>query len=322
MQRLFLLAVALVLCTSPAFAQSAETAPASAAASAAKPGVSVPFARSMALLYDNGPLQTGAGNGAGGANTSAIQAQYGSTLFGSQHNSAATSPFFVADDFTVPAGGWTISDLQFFAYQTGGNATTSTFTGVYVQIWNGRPGDTGSTVVFGDLTTNRLASSTYSGINRVTQTALTDATRPLWRNTATINTFLAAGTYWVQWGSTGSLASGPWVPPVTTTGTTPPPGNARQFTAGAWQNALDGGVGTTPGTIPVDFPFIVNGTAGTVTGPALSVVPGTLGFGQVAVGATSTAQTANRTASGNCTYCGIDASHPASGISSRPSDIM
>ena len=29
---------------------------------------------------------------------------------------------------------------------------------------------------------------------------------------------LPAGQYWVQWGMTGSLASGPWCPPVTISG--------------------------------------------------------------------------------------------------------
>ncbi len=301
MQRLFLLAVALLLGTAPAFAQAADIVrPGGEPTGKPEFGVSAPAGptNSLALLYDNGPLQTGTGNGAGGANTSAIGEQYGSNSFGLQHNPANAATFRIADNFTVPAGGWTISDFQFFAYQTGGNATTSSFTNLYVRIYNGRPGDAGSTVVFGDTTTSRLASSVFSGIYRVQAAAPTGATRPVYRNTATINTFLAAGTYWVEWATTGSLASGPFAPQVSTTGATPPPGNARQRAGGVWQDALDGGVAPAPGTIPIDFPFVVNGTAGMITGPALSVTPGQVAFGQVAVGTTTTARTVTLTNTG------------------------
>ena len=301
MQRLLLFAMALVLCTGPSFAQSADLAqPGTTSSDKIDRGTASASTQSLALLFDNGPIQTGTGNGAGGGNTSAIGA-YGSTNFGFGHN--ATIPAYVADDFVVPAGGWTLSDLQFLSYQTGGNATTTSITGLFVQIWNGRPGDAGSAVVFGDLTTNRLATSVFSGIYRVTSTTLTGATRPVYRNTATVNTVLAPGTYWVQWGTTGSLASGPWAPHVTTNDATPPPGNARQFTAGAWATALDGGDGTpgNPGTITVAFPFIVNGTAGTPTGPTLSAAPSAVAFGTVTAGTTSAPRTVTLTNGGTAT---------------------
>ncbi|HEX8297523.1 MAG TPA: hypothetical protein VF594_00065, partial [Rubricoccaceae bacterium] len=298
MQRLLLFAMALVLCTGPSLAQSADLAqPGSTSSDKIDRGSVSDEAQSLALLYDNGPFQTGTGNGAGGGNTSSIGA-YGSTNFGFGHNAAA--PVYVADDFVVPAGGWTLSDMQFFTYQTGGNATTSSITGLFVQIWNGRPGEAGSTVVFGDLTTNRLASSVFTGTYRVTSTTLTNATRPIYRNTATLNTVLAPGTYWVQWGTTGTIASGPWTPPVTTNDATPPAGNAIQFINGAWATLLDGGDGTVanPGTITVALPFIVNGTAGTPTGPTLSASATSIAFGTVSTGQTSTPRTVTLTNNG------------------------
>ncbi len=46
---------------------------------------------------------------------------------------------------------------------------------------------------------------------------------------ATIGTALAQGTYWVQSATDGSLASGPWAPPITILGQTTT-GNALQYT--------------------------------------------------------------------------------------------
>ena len=288
------LAVALLFGASTASAQNeaADVSTSTQAASVAPTSKPAPLSSRLVLLYDNGPLVTNPGAGSGGADVSAIQSSYGSTLFGSGNNAGAASPIYLADDFTVPAGGWTVSDIEFFGYQTGGNPTTSTFTNVFVQIWNGPPNVAGSAVVFGDLTTNRLASSTFSGIFRTDATTFSNTQRPIYRNTVTIGATLPAGTYWVQWGSTGSLASGPWAPPVTVAGaTTPPPGNALQFTAGAWQAALDG-------TFGIDLPFLVNGTAGTPTGPVLTVSPTSVPFGAVNVGETST-QTVTLTNNGS-----------------------
>ena len=121
-----------------------------------------PPANPAAILFDNGPLTTHPGGGFGGANASAVQTALGLTTFGFGH--AITSGFRMADDFTVPAGGWNISTITFYAYQTG-STTTTTIDNVNLQIWNGVPG-VGS-VVFGDTTTNRLAGSSFSNSYRV-----------------------------------------------------------------------------------------------------------------------------------------------------------
>lgn len=285
-----LCALALTLAAAPVIAQSADriTSPPTGTSHliGVKPADLPANSTSLgAPLYDNGPLVTATGNGAGGANTSALQTTLGLTSFGAGHNQAAAppaGPITIADDFEVPAGGWTIDTIQFFAYQTGGNATTSSFTGYFVQIWDGDPRAPESSVVFGDLTTNRLASSTFSGIYRVLSTdPPTTANRPIYANTATIGTSLAAGTYWVQWGATGSIGSGPWAPPVTTVGAIPP-GNALQFINGAWQASLDG-------ANPLDFPFVIDGTGGTPSGPILGSTPATIAFGSVTTGSSSDA---------------------------------
>lgn len=201
------------------------------------------------VLYDNGPLVNLPGGGAGGADASALQTAIGMNTLGAGHQ--FLNGYSLADDFTVSdAAGWQIDDITFFAYQTG-STTTSTITGVYVQIWNGQP-NAGGTVVWGDMTTNRLSSTGWSNIYRVTDTTVTTTNRPVMANVATVGTTLAQGTYWVQWSTDGTLASGPWAPPITIAGQTTT-GNALQYTT-AWAALTDTGTLT-----PQGMPFIING---------------------------------------------------------------
>ncbi|KAB2966320.1 MAG: hypothetical protein F9K18_05765 [Thermoanaerobaculia bacterium] len=211
-----------------------------------------------AVLHDNGPLVTHPGGGAGGADASALQTALGMTIFGYGHQISANNR--VADDFTVPGPTpWNVDTITFFAYQTG-STTTSTINDVRVQIWDGIPGAAGSNVVFGDLVTNRLASSTWTNAYRVTDTTITDSARPIMANVVTIGTTLPPGTYWLDWFCGGTLASGPWAPPVTILGSTGS-GNAMQSTAGgAFAPLIDVG--------PQDFPFVIEGTSSLCSTPS------------------------------------------------------
>jgi hypothetical protein len=209
----------------------------------------------QAVLYDNGPLVTHPGGGAGGADASALQTALLLSTYGFGNQASAGNR--VADDFTVTGSGWLINTITFFGYQTG-STTTSTFTSLNLRIWDGPPNQGGSMVVFGDTTTNRLASSTWSNSYRVLDTNLLDSTRPIMANVATVNTFLPAGTYWVDWQAAGSLASGPWAPPVSILGQTGKPGaNALQYTSAGWAALIDTGTALAP----QDLPFIVDGLA-------------------------------------------------------------
>jgi hypothetical protein len=205
-----------------------------------------------AVLYDNGPLITHVGAGVGGADVSALQVSLGmNTLGAGQQYSLGYS---MADDFTVTdAAGWQIDDITFFAYQSN-SPTTSTITGVYVQIWNGDPSSGGS-VIWGDLTTNRLLTTGWSNIYRATDTNYTTTSnRPIMENVATIGTTLAQGTYWLQVSTDGSASySGPWAPPITILGQTTT-GNALQYTT-AWGAWTDSGTLT-----PQGLPFVINGS--------------------------------------------------------------
>lgn len=207
-----------------------------------------------AVLYDNGSLINSSGTGSGGANESQAQnSTLGMTTLGFSQNPTNNR---IADNFTISGlASWQIDTITLYAYQTG-STTTSTITSVNLRIWNGPPNDPNSTVVFGNTTTNRLASSSWSGIYRVSQTTSGATSRPIMANTVTVGTALAPGTYWLDWQTGGSLTSGPWAPPITINGQSTT-GDALQSTNGgsSWISVVDGGTGTQQG-----MPFLINGT--------------------------------------------------------------
>lgn len=70
------------------------------------------------VLHDNGPFVNSPGTGVGGADESLTQdVTLGMETLGFGHMVIVGS--MVADDFTVPAEGWTVHAVTFFAYQTG-----------------------------------------------------------------------------------------------------------------------------------------------------------------------------------------------------------
>ena len=212
------------------------------------PQTMVPLSSSRNILYDNGPLVNSPGTGSGGADESILQSGLGMGTYGFGFQQSAGNS--VADDFEV-TGNWTIETIDFFGYQTG-STTTSTFTGVFCRIWNGDP-TAGGTVIWGDLVTNRMTSTAWANIYRNNNGPGGATDRPVMRITAeTPGLTLAPGTYWVEWQTTGSLASGPWVPPITIEGQTTT-GNAIQYTT-AWAALVDVG--------PQGLPFVINGTGG------------------------------------------------------------
>ncbi|MDZ3824412.1 MAG: hypothetical protein U0S76_12485, partial [Pseudoxanthomonas sp.] len=194
---------------------------------------------------------TAASGGPGNAPISAVQSSLSMTLFGAGSQVGANN--WVADDFVVPAGGWTIQRVKVYSYQTG-STTTPTHNDLRLRIWSNDP-NTG-TLVFGDTTTNRLSSVTFSGVYRVTQTTPTDATRPVMELVAEINPplVLPAGTYWLGWSAGGTLASGPWAPPQTVVGQATTGNGVQSLNNAAFAPLLDAGSNTQQG-----FPLVLEG---------------------------------------------------------------
>ncbi|WP_027381554.1 T9SS type A sorting domain-containing protein [Chryseobacterium daeguense] len=235
----------------------------------------------LAQTYNNGGLSTGATSKSGvaapaGYTWSEVQNNTGNTTesntnagYGGTYSST-TASFFIADDFTIPAGQtWNITSIDFFAYQTGYAGTTSPFNTVRVNIFSSDPSVTGAASVFGNDTTNRFLSSIDSNMYRVFNTQVPTAstpgtTRKIWKVTASTPVSLTAGTYWVKYQLQNVVtASAGFLPPVTIAGTRGLPGwNAKQNDAitGNWTSLIDDGNPATATDYPMDMPFIVNFT--------------------------------------------------------------
>jgi len=196
-----------------------------------------------ALLFNNGPLVNSAGTGAGGADESILMDGLSTYGYGVSINSG----YSLADDFTVDQD-WTVETFTFYAYQTG-SSTSSSLTEGYFQIYDGKPGD-GGTVIYGDLTTNRMINTTWTNIYRNNDGPGGSTNRPIMEYVCDASGLtLTPGAYWVEFTVAGSLSSGPWAPPVTISGQ-PITGNAMQNTGG-WAE-IDG----------QGMPFLINGTSG------------------------------------------------------------
>ena len=125
-----------------------------------------------------------------------------------------------------------LSEIEVYAYQTG-STTTSTFTGLYVQIYNGNPIENG-TVIWGDADANIMTATAFTGCYRGSDGATTGMTRPIMSITASgLDIQLEPGTYWVTYALTGTESSGPWAVPhaVPGIGST---GNGVQFSSPKW----------------------------------------------------------------------------------------
>jgi hypothetical protein len=230
------------------------------------PPMAVPDALAV-VLWDNGPLVNSPGTGIDGADESVLQnTSLGMITLGFGHQVSADNR--IADDFEIAdAAGWTVSAITFFAYQTG-STTTSTMDAVNLRIWDGPPGDPGSSVVWGDTSTNILGATGWTNIYRVTEdTTGTSDDRPIMYNTAVVNGFLPQGTYWLDWQTGGTLSSGPWAPPITINGQATT-GNGLQSTDGgmSWGPAEDDGSVTQQG-----FPFVIEGDVGPVAISSISL---------------------------------------------------
>lgn len=248
------------------------------------------------LLYDSGPLLNSPGTGANGASESLVQTGLGLATLGFDHNQPTNRS--VADDFAVSAaGGWRVNQLAFWMYEENSGITSSISSTVY-RVWNGSPTGGGS-IIYGDLTTNRLVSASFANLYRALDTSTTNAQRAVMRVVASGTTTLTlpAGTYWLDWAADGSPSfPGPFIPPMTRNGL-PLTGNALTRTNTTWLPAFDAGTNTQQGfpfqlygyplsarcTNPTDMPWLtlsgqVSGSVASGANAALSVGFNTAGL--------------------------------------------
>jgi hypothetical protein len=191
----------------------------------------------------------------------------------STHATGLTGSYRFADDFTVPGpDSWRLQTASFFAYQTDSAPGASPFAAINVRIWRGVPDAPQSVIVFGDTTTDRLASSSDSNIYRVFNTGTVPVqpvttSRLIRRTDAALDSItLPPGVYWIDWQyvSTDPLLHA-FSPPVTLPGSRGPEGaNAMQFRPdgdAAWTSVVDPGKPGSAPDVAQDLPFILRGVA-------------------------------------------------------------
>lgn len=237
-----------------------------------------PLSAHADLLHDNGSPSTGAvtrnGTVAPGGTTWAES--QGGTIGWANSVLPSGNRVTFADDFTVAAGtSWSIASFNVLAYVPDTGTASSPIAGVALRIWSGTPGTAGASVIWGDLSTNRMTNSTFSNIYR-SELDYPSLERPLWDQTvATAGLVLGEGTYWAEW-ITSTVASGERAlgVPVHVEGLTAAPGsNAMQSVTvpdtgeTTWIQLVDTGVQQVQ-----DLPFSIHGSVTAVPEPSTAAL--------------------------------------------------
>ena len=233
----------------------------------------------LAQPYVNGPLSTGATTNSNvaapsGYTWSECQSQAGNTTesntssgSSAYYNAAGTTSFKLADNFVVPTGEtWNITSLDFYCYQTGYTGTVPPIDALRIEIYNGDPSLTTSTLVAGSATTNVYNASSsndalmYRLFNSSTPApgSAVGTTRKIWKVKGNVTTSLTAGTYWVVYQVHATNDGAVFFPSITIPGVRGLSGwNAKQLavTTNTWSDVIDTGNPASAPDFPQDFPF-------------------------------------------------------------------
>jgi hypothetical protein len=246
------------------------------------------------LLYSNGPIITNPTGGTGSIAGLPLSNADGFTVPGSTFlfsttgvNGAANINTALADDFTVPAGGWQLSSLTVFAFQT--SQTTATVTNIRVNLWRDTPFSANSPAPVPDpLPEPMLASPLVLAAGRGTfvchreSPSSTSTVRPVFSYTVPLTGLpngglLEAGTYWIQWSYDGaSSPSANVFTPLVSPRSSVTGHNARLFnsvdgqssTPRSWFEGREGYVAGQADGRAYALPFILRGTIPAPTCPA------------------------------------------------------
>jgi hypothetical protein len=221
----------------------------------------VPCSTARAQSIANGPMVTHATQGVGGSDASAVQ----TTTFGMQVYGVIADGQTggrIADDVAVPAGeSWVVQAVTLYGYVAGTGTGVSPFASVNLRVWDGPPG-LGGVVIWGDETTNVLASEAFINVYRVADSNLKDALRPVYALQCVTSDLVLTGgkSYWLDWQYTLAVNGTGRVPLVTILGQPGKLGaNARGYDpAIGWTAVRD----PSPSGAAQDVPFVVQYTAG------------------------------------------------------------
>ena len=206
------------------------------------------------LNYSNGNLSTGPTS----SNGTAAPAGYTWSemqLDSSSYGFPAYGNIFIADDFVVPVGEkWTINKFIFFAYQNNFVGTICPIIDLKYAIYNSNPSSAGSTVIFGNFSTNKFAAAEDSKIYRIYKGS-PNSIRKIYKITASATDLvLSPGTYWIRWQSINNDNTAHYYPQNTTLNSNGLASyNAIHQEQGTWSVLVDG-------VNKVDFPFGIVGT--------------------------------------------------------------
>lgn len=246
-------------------------------------------------IYSNGNLSTGTVSKSGitapvSYSWSELQNNTGNTTecnkstgFAGYFNTAGTSSFQLADDFTVPAGTqWNATSFDFFIHQNSFLGATIPVDELRIQIWNGDPSLPSSLVIAGNMTTNVVDASNSANtfIYRIPNSIIgspaiaPNTNRKIWRVRGNIAATLNSGTYWVvyQFHATDN-ATNIFAPTVTVVDTRGLEGwNAKQNyvantspgTVLGWRSIADIGDPAVALDVAQDLPFNINGSVVTL----------------------------------------------------------
>ncbi|TVQ81603.1 MAG: T9SS C-terminal target domain-containing protein [Flavobacteriales bacterium] len=199
------------------------------------------------IIFDSGSPVSHPGTN---FDTSLVQTNtLGSALLGFLNSGGSR----MSDEFEM-SNSFSIDSIAFYIYITNGD-TISTVSSYSLQIWDGKPSDSTSTVVWGNTTTNVLSSTSFFNAYRMTEGS-TLLNRPIMRSFVDVGGLqLNPGTYWLDW--TCSLIQGSaFAVPITIAGQDTTGNSIRFFpNNNTWSEALD------PGTnAPQGMPFQIYGT--------------------------------------------------------------
>lgn len=199
----------------------------------------------------------------------------------SGHRSGSTGAFRLADDFVVPAGyTFDIDNVLLWCYRSGSLPGDVTVDEVNLRIWNGRPEEEGSAVIFGDTSTDRLVEYANTNIYRVFNSVVDpdgggpleppppSTSRLVRQLTVAADITLGPGEYWLDWQFVSASPTAVFAPMLTAPGVRATPGaNARQFVPGStsppappgWQDVIDTGSPASAPDVVQGAPFILKG---------------------------------------------------------------
>lgn len=208
-------------------------------------------------------------------------------------NGNPVGAYRVADDFVVSMGAVTVTGFRCFGFQTNLAGTSPLVLTVSLRVWNGRPGDVGSTILldlpnaaFTETTTmpavlagpNVVDGAIFRIFNSVAPPPGT--TVSMNRQLRMISVSLGApmtfgpGTYWFDWQvRTVNNGNAAFVPSTHSLSRSPlnplGGGNARQLSAisNLWINAMDEGIPLSAPDVQLEMAYMLDGTCRSYVDP-------------------------------------------------------